>query len=70
MSAPSIIVVVEAEAGTRATLCGILKDASIGVTADIYRHVATAELHEEHIVGQELYSWHSDEISNPNLSCI
>ena len=27
----------------------ILGHASVGVTADIYRHVATAELHEEHI---------------------
>lgn len=26
----------------------ILGHASVGVTADIYRHVATAELHEEH----------------------
>ena len=27
----------------------ILGHASVGVTADIYRHVATAELHEEHL---------------------
>ena len=27
----------------------ILGYASVGVTADIYRHVAVAELHEEHL---------------------
>jgi len=27
----------------------ILGHASVGVTADIYRHVAVAELHEEHL---------------------
>jgi site-specific recombinase XerD len=38
------------KAGAKLEVVGrILGHASIGVTADIYRHVRTGEMHEEHV---------------------